>query len=241
MIRVDIHTHILPGIDDGSRNVAESLQMLKILADSAVSVAVATPHFYAESDHPLHFLKRREHAANILTSELSGKLAPHILLGAEVAYFEGIHTCEYVKELAIQNTRLLLVELPMCQWTERMFFELTTLLERRGLVPVIAHLDRYRLSGREMTMVKGFVRDGGLVQLNADSFLSWRTARKSKKLLIDGTAQLIGSDCHNMQTRPPRIGQVCDEIEKIKKGNLPERMEHTLRTFFPKDILLERS
>lgn len=237
MIRIDIHTHILPGIDDGSRSVGESLQMLKILADSNISVAVATPHFYAESDHPLRFLKRRENAAKTLFSELPGRQLPHILLGAEVAYFEGIHTCEYVRDFSIESTKLLLVELPMSAWTDRMFCELISLLERRDLIPVIAHLDRYRLSRREMEMVRNYVRNGGLVQLNADSFRSWRTARTSKKLLINGTAQLLGSDCHNMQARQPRIGEAYDIIETMSKPDVSEHMEQTLRAVFPPNIL----
>ena len=67
---IDFHTHILPGIDDGSRDIDTSCRMLEMAAEQGVELIVATPHFYASRDRIEHFLEKREHARNILSDKL---------------------------------------------------------------------------------------------------------------------------------------------------------------------------
>jgi protein-tyrosine phosphatase len=88
---IDFHSHILPGIDDGSRDVPTSLEMLHLAAAQGVDWMVATPHFYAWRDRMDDFLRRREEAFAALSSSLSPEL-PRILIGAEAAFFPGIST-----------------------------------------------------------------------------------------------------------------------------------------------------
>lgn len=80
---IDLHTHILPGMDDGSRDVLESLAMLEASAAQGVGLVAATPHFYAEENSPERFLSRRAEAAQRLRAALRPGL-PEIRLGAEV-------------------------------------------------------------------------------------------------------------------------------------------------------------
>ena len=102
---VDFHTHILPGIDDGSSSVEESLAMLQMEKEQGASLVVATPHFYPQNDRPEKFLQRRKAAFEQLTEKISpdDKL-PQIILGAEVYYFKGIGQWEGLRDFAIENT-----------------------------------------------------------------------------------------------------------------------------------------
>jgi protein-tyrosine phosphatase len=87
----DFHSHILPGGDDGSRSVNESLKMLSLDADQGIRRVIATPHFYANHDTPERFLKRREAAWSHLREAVEGFSGlPEIVLGAEVYYFPGM-------------------------------------------------------------------------------------------------------------------------------------------------------
>ena len=80
---IDFHSHFLPGMDDGSKSVQESLKMLSLARDSGVNQIVATPHFYASKESPEHFLRRRESSWETLKEALPDD-APQIWLGAEV-------------------------------------------------------------------------------------------------------------------------------------------------------------
>ena len=87
---IDIHSHILPGIDDGSQSVEESHALLALLREQGVETVVATPHFYADRNDPENFLRRRKEAlARLDHGETE---MPRILLGAEVAYLTACPT-----------------------------------------------------------------------------------------------------------------------------------------------------
>ena len=104
---IDLHSHILPNMDDGSKSPEETAALLRLLAQQGVSTVVATPHFYAQ-ETPEAFLERRNASREkMLPSE---EHQPEILLGAEVAYFSGMGSCEALIPLQIGDTKLLLVE-----------------------------------------------------------------------------------------------------------------------------------
>ena len=123
---IDWHNHILPGIDDGSRDLAESVKMIEMQINEGVTTIIATPHFYANDESVEAFLERRNAAFDKLKSKLPMN-APEILLGAEVRYYQGISRMENLKALRIQNSKLLLLEMPMTVWTEYMVRELIEL------------------------------------------------------------------------------------------------------------------
>ena len=118
---MDFHSHILPGADDGSRSVEESLAMLKMAAEQGVRHMVATPHFYAHHDDPAAFLERRAEAWQRLAEAMTRQPGlPDISLGAEVYFFRGISQSDVMEDLIIQGTRCLLVEMPESPWTDLM-------------------------------------------------------------------------------------------------------------------------
>lgn len=224
---VDFHTHILPGIDDGSSSAEESLAMLHMEKEQGASLVVATPHFYPQNDRPEKFLQRRKAAFEQLTEKISpdDKL-PQIILGAEVYYFKGIGQWEGLRDFAIENTNYLLLEMPMVKWDSRMYDDIYDIYRSQGLVPIIAHLDRYI----NIFNVKGVVDNLSelpvVIQANAGFFLDKSSKRLALKLLKNNVINIIGTDCHNLQSRKPNLKAALDVIEQqlgeeyIKRINL---------------------
>ncbi len=209
----DFHAHFLPGIDDGSRSVEMSLTMLEMWQQQGIDRLCATPHFYAEHTSPRRFLENREFAFRSLTEAMQARgLEVPILLGAEVRFFDGISGVSELRQLCLQGTDLLLVEMPFTRWTDRMLLEIDE-IRRRGLQPVAAHIERYMDLNPRRTMER-FLDMDILIQCNAEFFLSRHTARKALRMLADERIHFLGSDAHNITSRAPNLGPALDRIEQ---------------------------
>lgn len=209
---IDWHSHILPAMDDGSKDVAESISMLGMQTSQGVGTVIATPHFYANDETVAAFIKRRAEACEALKEQL-GDHGPNILLGAEVRYYQGISRLEGLKELAIEGSKLLLLEMPMSVWTETMVRELVELAGKNRVRIVLAHVERY-IKLQKRSVWDRIVDSGILLQVNASFVTSLASRRKALALLQDGVVQFLGSDCHNLTTRPPVLGQAAEVIRK---------------------------
>ena len=114
---VDFHSHVLPGIDDGSASVEESIAMLRMEAEQGITHVVATPHFYARHDSPERFLARRDRAEQKLRQAMEGISGlPQLIIGAEVYYFPGISESDVLKELTIAGKHSILIEMQQSPW-----------------------------------------------------------------------------------------------------------------------------
>ena len=212
---VDFHSHILPGIDDGSPSAERSVELLKMEAEQGVDCVILTPHFYAHRDHLERFLQRREDAERLLRKETEGQPdLPEFHVAAEVAYFPGIGSCDDVSRLAFGPERSILIEMPPPPWTERTYRELEHLYERRGLRPIVAHIDRYIGRFRTFRIPQRLAQLPVLVQANGDFFLKRATAAMAMKLLRDGFIHLLGSDCHDLSSRSPNLGAAVGLIRR---------------------------
>ena len=215
---IDLHSHILPGVDDGSKDLEMTRQMLEELTRQGVQTVVATPHFYAMSDRPKDFLKRRAVALKQVAA-LQGDF-PQIIPGAEVAYFEGMTQSGVLEQFRIGTSALLLVEMPFCPWSKRMVRELCELQAETGLTPVLAHVDRYLRRKQFLGWEKELLEAGVLCQCNAEAFLKYFTRKWALKQLKLGKIHFLGSDAHNMTTRPPSLERVAQLVHK-KLGREP--------------------
>lgn len=218
---IDVHTHILPRMDDGSKSAEESIRMLKMQAEQGVRCVVASPHFYAEQESPQEFLHRRQKAYETLTAEierqnLKGQL-PQIRLGAEVRYFEGISHSDSIHKLKAEGTELLLLEMPFVSWSKRIIQEVQIIRQQPQMTVLLAHVERYR-------GIQGFFLErkleemGALVQCNAEFFLDKKSRKKALHLFEQGKIHLLGSDCHNCTVRPPNLGEAMQLLTE-KLGN----------------------
>lgn len=215
MMLSDFHTHILPGIDDGSPDIETSLAMLREQAAQKISTVVATPHFYPKRDTPDIFLQRRSEAyAQLIPALQQDPSLPRILLGAEIAFFPGISESEALAQLTLGESDFVLIEMPYEPWTEYMLRELGDIYYKQGLTPIVAHLDRYITPLSAGRTVKQLQALPVLIQANAEFFLTRSLKRTALKMLRNDQIHLLGSDCHNMQLRPPELGKAASLIRK---------------------------
>ncbi len=214
---IDFHTHILPGIDDGSKDVRQSLEMLWMEQKMGIDTVFLTPHFYASQNSPETFLNRREEAWERLQEDMEENL-PQLLLGAEVQYYESIGYAENLSSLCIQGTNLLLLEMPFNRWDDRVVRTVLDLNGADGMQIVLAHIDRYLKFVKE-DVWDLFQRSGILMQLNASAFSGLLHRRKAVSLMQDGFVQFIGSDCHNLDSRKPNWELVPEKAWQIAQQN----------------------
>lgn len=210
---VDFHSHILPNMDDGSSSVEESLAMLREQQRQGCDVVFSTSHFYANEEDPASFLRRRAEAYSRLAAAMEGEALPKIYLGAEVLYFSGLSEAEELRGLMMGGTNCILIEPPMCRWTDIMLDEIEQFGRNFRCVPVIAHLDRFMRLLNDYTLLERVYSRRMLVQYNASFFLHRDTAELAVRLLREGKVHFIGTDCHNMYDRAPNIGAAAAAIK----------------------------
>ena len=208
---LDFHTHVLPRVDDGSRSMQESLDMLHAMKEQGITAVIATPHFYANADSIDSFMARRNAAYEALAPQLTQM--PDIHLGAEVEYYEGISRLPELKRLRIENSRLLLLEMPMSRWSEYVLREVMDIAAHGSIIPVLAHVERCLFLQSKDTVVR-LLSHGVLFQSNA-SFVTGRTTqRKALRMIQQEQIHFLGSDCHNTADRPPNAAAAFEHIRK---------------------------
>lgn len=210
---IDFHTHILPAIDDGSRSVEMSAEMLQSQQEQGVGVIVATPHFYAERVDIERFLRRRNRAWEKLREPLE-RTEIQLFRGAEVAYFPKISEAEGIDQLCIEGTNALLLELPFAQWDGQVYRDIERLLRNGRFQVILAHIERFPAFQRDKSVLEDVLDMPLLCQCNAGPLCEWTKRGKVLRFFKQGQAQLLGSDCHNLSSRKPNLAQGRKEIEK---------------------------
>ena len=211
---IDVHTHILPGVDDGSEDEEMSLQMLKREDMQHIGSIFLTPHFYADMTDPDSFLEKRARAMEKLKEKIAstGEEVPDLYLGAEVHYYRGIGRSEEVSKLCIGKSRFILIEPSFREWTPTIVDEIRELINQQDLKVIIAHIERYL--DQDKRLVRELIEDPSiLIQSNAEFFLDRGTRRKALKMMKKGQIDLLGSDCHNLDTRVPCLRDAVELIE----------------------------
>lgn len=212
---IDFHSHILPGIDDGSASLEESIAMLKMEAEQGITHVVATPHFYARYDKPEEFLARRDWAEEKLRNEMAKyEGMPELSVGAEVYYFRGMSDSEFLPQLTIKGRKFVMIEMHNSPWPKPAIQELQAIHDRWGIVPIIAHVDRYIAPLKTHGIPEQLGKLPVFVQANADFFEKKATAGMAMRMIKKDQIQLLGSDCHNLTSRKPNLGKALELIEK---------------------------
>ena len=207
---VDFHTHILPCIDDGSKTVEQSIEMLRLEASQGVTDVVLTSHFYAAKNNIHDYILSREKAFYQLKSHLEPGL-PKLHLGAEVQYFEGICVADEVVDLCILGTDLLLLEMPFSGWSDRVVQDVLMLNSRKDIHIMLAHIDRY-LSFQDPDLWPYLADHGVLMQVNTSFFKGFWNRRKAMKMVQNSLIHALGTDCHSLHSRAPDWSVVPESI-----------------------------
>lgn len=238
---IDIHSHILPGIDDGAKKIEDTLEMLRNAEIEETTDIVATPHYcigYGEETY-----------ANIKNKvkELNGMLNKErinikIHYGQEVYYSDRL--LEDLREGVIgtiNGGRYLLIEFNMRELEEALF-DVMYELKIKGIIPIVAHPERYSYIQRHPSLIKKFVEEGCLFQLNSGSIegLHGKESKKCAEFLISKKIySFIGSDAHNNKNRKTGIRKGIYEADKVLKGYKDIFIKNGERLLKNEDILFE--
>lgn len=204
---IDFHTHILPGIDDGSQNISMTKSMIYLEKVQGIDRIIATPHFYAYEASVDWFISHRDHALEKVRQrvyEPEEAELPVILPGAEVYYFPGMGRAD-LSSLCIGGTDLLLVEMPFSQWTKSIYEDLERIVRRQRLTVVLVHVERYYQFQKNKDIWKRVFELPVIVQFNAGSLMSFTRRRLIMRFIQSGYPVVLGSDCHNTTDRPPNL------------------------------------
>ena len=200
---IDLHSHILPQLDDGSDSVEMSLAMLYQMAEQGADVVCATSHYYAKYSSIPAFCERRAEALERLSSVLTAEL-PRVLPAAEVAYFPHMEEQD-LTPLCIQGTRTLMLEMPFSDWTGLQLETVEALVLDCRYDVVLVHPERFCFSKSNRQKLEKLAELPIGLQVNAGSLLRWGTRRLALDLLQMAQYPLLGSDCHNLTSRPPNL------------------------------------
>ena len=213
---IDFHSHILPHFDDGAKDAATGLEMLRMSADSGIDTVVSTSHFYPEQySNASDFIHKRGMAfAELKDAAESEKFElPRIVLGAEVYLGKKLSRVKNLHALCIGDTDYMMLEMPYDDWKEDDFEEIYQ-ITRLGICPVMANLDRFMKFKKQFGELFSL---GVLVQVNASAVLDNHTRRNVLELFDMEAVHAIGSDMHNTVSRPPNAAQAY-ELIKTKFG-----------------------
>ena len=216
---IDIHSHILPGIDDGARNMEMSLAMLKIAEENGTKTIVATPH-YIKGIYENEFNKVFKAYEELILIAKKSNLNIEILLGQEVMLDKhSLKLCKSLSLKGINDTRYMLIEFPM-DAIPKDAFDLIYELRLLNYIPIIAHPERYKYIYEEITKINEFIEEGCCFQINTGS-LQGIFGKKIKdcatQLVAQGLVNFIASDTHSLNTRNPSLVKGYEIAKAIDK------------------------
>lgn len=219
----DIHSHILPGVDDGSKDMEMTLQMVDAAYAQGVRTMIATPHYYP--GHKNRSKSEIEAVYKETVSAVSEKYKDFtLLLGNEIYYKTEVVELLKKKEIfTLADTRYVLVEFSTTA-EYRYLYNAVQQLVNNGYYPVLAHVERYQCLYKKEEKIAELINAGAYIQTNAENYRSGLfLAGRSycMKLIKNGMVHFLGSDCHNMEERKPDFGNAVDYLEqKIEKKAL---------------------
>lgn len=222
----DLHTHILPAVDDGAADMEETIRMLKKAYDEGVRTMFATPHYIPGGRGPSAEEILAVHGQVCEKACFPGL---RILPGNEI-YCRGnvIGDLKAGKALTLAGTDYVLTEFSVRSEYKDIFQWVRSLTEA-GYRPVIAHAERYGCLARDAGLTSELIDAGAYIQINTESLEGkfWDArAAWCRKLLLRGSVHFLGSDCHHADFRAPRMRSVLDGL---KKDGYKEQIHRIMR------------
>lgn len=224
----DIHTHILPGVDDGARDFEQAKELVKLAWDNGTRTIILTPHYRgAYKANTVGYLRECfETFRKMLGTEFPGL---NLYLGHEVFYQAEVPQLLYEgRILTLCDSDYVLLEFSSRSTRSQVVAAVSETI-RYGYVPVIAHMERFEVFRKNMSLVDEMLQMGALIQLNADSVMGkhgFGVKRFCHDLLKSGCAHFIATDAHDGKSRPPLLRE-CFLYVRKKYG-----AEYAARVFY---------
>lgn len=223
---IDIHTHLLPGVDDGARDMEQSLEMIRAGIEDGIEAALVTPHVLDPLDEAAdrEYLRKFEELRDRVERE---QLSLRLFLGSEIMFRFGLEEIGTLKVTTFNgNGRYFLVEVPAMMFPDA--FESTMFrLRVEGLVPILAHPDRYPQLIRTPERIHRLVAQEILLQLDAGTLVGPRRSpsfRVARDLIERGMAHFVASDAHDPVRRPFALSRARAVVEGLAGSEMAHRL-----------------
>ncbi len=213
---LDIHTHILYGVDDGAADLNDSMRLLTEEWEQGVRKVVLTPHYGPKFGHPDPNMLRRRFQEICREAE---KFFPELqlFLGSELYYQNTtVDDLKAGKALTMNETKYVLVEFGIGDSFSRIERAIQDFVYA-GYIPIIAHVERYENVFGKLNFLQEFIKAGAYLQVNANSFTGNffdKRTKFCKKLLKNDMVHFIASDCHDLRNRCPNMAEVSADVDE---------------------------
>lgn len=213
---IDIHCHILPGVDDGAATIEDTIEMAKVAVNEGITTIIATPHH--KNNQFNNFKTSILTKVNNLNSVLKRESIPLTVLPGQEVRIYGEVIEDYYKEeiLTLNHTKYLFIEFPSSsvpRYAERLLYELQT----KGLIPIIVHPERNKELQEKPDLLYQIVKNGALTQVTASSLVGYfgKNVKKfSEQLIEHNLTHFIASDAHNTHNRSFKIVEAFETIDE---------------------------
>lgn len=213
---IDFHAHILPNIDDGAKDIDQTFHLMQEAKKAGFDGVILTSHYlegFYETDH----LERKVWKEVLTQNTEIQKINLALYLANEIYFSENIFSLlEQGKVSTIHNSHYILFELPMKEKPFNLECELQN-LKAKGIIPILAHPERYDFIQKNPNMVLELIEKGILMQCNFGSFIGQygKKAQKTVNLLLEHhMIHFLGSDVHKPNTIYPRIQEIVKQLEE---------------------------
>lgn len=236
---LDIHSHILPGIDDGSQDMDTTIEMLKIAESDGIKQIIATPHFYK-------FNFENKYSDIITLINMVNERAEEVGIDIDIMPGQEVYLDEFTLDLykngvigTLNNSQYMLVELQPSK-LESHIHDIIYELRVEGITPIIAHPERYDFVQESLENLNGFIKEGCLFQLNAGCIAGIYGKKRQKtaeKLLQNGICDFIATDAHSTGMRKPVLREIL--MSSLKSYRHIERnIEENCRLLLENKIII---
>ncbi len=214
---IDLHTHILPNIDDGSRSIDETFELIKEAQNAGFKSVVLTSH-YMEGYYETN-LHEREVLTNLIQNNFREKnIDIDVYIGNEIYMSDNlIKLLESGKASTINNTSYVLFEMPLNVEPYNLY-DIIYQMQQNKIVPILAHPERYSFIQKDLELMYDLIEKGVLMQANFGSIIGQygKKAQKTVRTFLNNNMiHLLGSDAHRHKTIYPRIPEAIKELEKL--------------------------
>lgn len=223
---IDIHTHILPGVDDGAKDMPEAMDLAQMAYDNGTRTLFLTPHYRAgyKENSPAWLRESFSMFRQMLEQTLPDM---QLVLGSEAQYESQLpELLEEGTVLPLGESRCVLLEFPY-NALRSSIFDGVMAMSYSGFVPVIAHVERYAAFRKDESLLDAALNMGALIQLNAQSVMGgcgWSVKQYCHRLLKEEKAHFIASDAHDVKHRPPLLKKCFQYVAKKYSPEYAQRL-----------------
>lgn len=208
---IDIHCHILNEIDDGARDLETAIRMCHMAEINGIKHIVATPHTNTV-DNIGHFIEVRDERLETLRKHIAQRgIDVKLYPGAEVFVDDDIFFANDLKRLTINSSRYILIEFNFRNVKIRKIYDYLNEIIDAGLVPIIAHPERYEFFQFDYDAVNSLAKNGVIFQINASSLASLDGLQEFElaySMAYNGLASFIGTDAHSLTHRANNLSEM---------------------------------